>query len=719
MTATVSPEPAVSRRKNLLGAVSWVALCAIWLAFEAVGHAQKLPSVLVAGDPVAPSPVDDKGQLLPGTGLCAAYRFLGPPQSQGGPDPALYFKPRASGFPNLGVEDFPDSVNDFMDGKTGASSSTPRNDASLLTPFDLTNFFEGLGINSKGDFVGTPGCPTVDVKDYGCWFPAAPTDTTVLAGSFGARFRGFVNILPEWVNQTIHFGFLTDEAVAMHIFTKAKAPGGPTRYTVISRGIYGTISKYRVSNGVLFRKAGIYPIEVTYAQYGQAASLEMAVLVGSGSGFSSELDEPADDPKTQPLGTHLFVLTHSQPNQFFQTSSGVMSYDGQPSRCRQCPRSLANVPNQPNGTCDAGMFCNEAAVCAPCIGDQFCGKSCKQCIAPEPFCVRDPRDPNGDYTCVECVTDKDCSVGKKCALGKCINPCNCCPGQFCVATDSNKPDAFNCSQCRTNEDCGGGACDLLNGRCTDKVPDCNADDRCGKNCVNCASTKDEKTGLPRPYCLNGEVCVQCRYDSDCGTGTFCRSGDCVPCTDDRHCGPNCKNCGLDYIIGPDGSITSKPPTEKPFCVTPDNRVETAVCVRCKGDKDCGEGGTCDQAAHTCTTKCAGPCPTNQVCDGSKCVECFTNAQCPCGVCVEGQCTPSCETSTDCLGTQCCSKDTKTCIAGRCKPGLTAHGGALCCGTTLVGSTEDPVAPTSNRGLWIASLLALGMLGWPLFRRARG
>ncbi|HNF99786.1 MAG TPA: hypothetical protein PK493_20990, partial [Pseudomonadota bacterium] len=68
--------------------------------------------------------------------------------------------------------------------------------------------------------------------------------------------------------------------------------------------------------------------------------------------------------------------------------------------------------------------------------------------------------------------------------------------------------------------------------------------------------------------------------------------------------------------------------------------------------------------------------------------------------------------------QCCSKDTKTCISGRCKPGLTAHGGALCCSGTQVGSTDDPIAPGPNRGLWMGSLLTLLLLGWSTLRKVR-
>ncbi|MFO0656603.1 MAG: outer membrane exchange protein TraA family protein [Polyangia bacterium] len=712
MQPQIFPERAALRRGTVAGRCWLTLLLTLWgLTFGAAqsASAQKLPPVTVTGDPVAPNPRDSKGNIAPGTGLCSAFRLVG-----AGADPTMIFKPRGAGFPNSGTTDFPDSVNAFMDGMTGGPMSGARVDITMLSPFDLTNFVDLPGLDSKGDFISTRNCPSYMGKDNGCWFPGAPQDTTILQNPFGSRFRGFINILPEWVNQGIHFGFYTDDAVAMYIYTKAKPPSGPDAKLVISRGISGPYSKYRVTNLVYFKKAGLYPIEITYAQYLQNAVLEMVVLFDSSF---TDIDEVVN-LGTSPLGTYRFALDYTQPTQFFQTASGVLPFDGQPNRCKQCPRSLANIPNQPSGTCDPGMFCNEAAVCAPCIGDQFCGKSCKECLAPEPFCIRDPRDPGGDYQCAECRDDMDCTAGRKCLQGKCVNPCNCCPGQFCIPTDPSKPDVRNCSQCRTDTDCGAGKCDLLNGRCIDKIPDCNTDDRCGKSCVSCPdSTKNDPQGV-RPFCLNGEVCVQCRYDADCKVGTFCRSGDCVPCSDDRHCGPNCKTCGIDYVIASDGTISSKPPTDKPFCYTPDNRVDTATCVRCRNDKDCGEGGTCDATTHQCSNTCATPCPPNQVCSGGKCVECFTNAQCPCGICVDGTCTPNCESSSDCLGTQCCSKDTKTCISGRCKPGLTAHGGALCCSGTQVGSTDDPIAPGPNRGLWMGSLLTLLLLGWSTLRKVR-
>ena len=117
MRALTFPKRACFRRRSTS---TWSRLC-FWVTLFCLGawplhdaEAQKLPTVTITGDPVAPNPRDDKGKILPGTGLCAAFRLLGT-----GGDPNTVFKPRGAGFPNSGATDFPDSVNAFMDGTTG------------------------------------------------------------------------------------------------------------------------------------------------------------------------------------------------------------------------------------------------------------------------------------------------------------------------------------------------------------------------------------------------------------------------------------------------------------------------------------------------------------------------------------------------------------------------------------------------------------------------
>ncbi|MFO0575552.1 MAG: hypothetical protein U1A78_16275 [Polyangia bacterium] len=409
---------------------------------------------------------------------------------------------------------------------------------------------------------------------------------------------------------------------------------------------------------------------------------------------------------------------------FFQTHTGVLS-DATPESCQQCPRSAVNVheaPDAMNRVCKKGSYCNEAAVCAPCIGDRFCGSSCKECAAPEPYCVRDPRssDPNADLTCVECRADADCKQGLKCVRGTCKNPCSCCPdAPFCTETDAkNHPGVSNCSQCRNDGDCGAGrACDLLNGRCVDALPDCREDSRCGPDCKSCPEiSKDEPRG-PRPYCLYGQVCVQCRFDYDCKAGSYCRSGDCVPCTHDRHCGPSCTSCGRAFELAADGETVISVRTDKPYCLVPNGELDSATCVRCLTDAQCGTGGRCNPSTHECENTCQASCPAGQLCDGEKCVECLTSSQCPCGQCQDGACTATCADTTDCGGTQCCQQSTGQCVREKCGPG-SAAGGALCCGVgrgagvaELDGGTGGARTSRGTQlliGLWIVGALLGGL-----------
>ncbi|MFO0573012.1 MAG: outer membrane exchange protein TraA family protein [Polyangia bacterium] len=719
--------PSLQRTSKRLRAGNWA--LGLWLtlgALVAAGSAeaqQQLNPITIdaSEEPIAPPPLDDMGQIRSGQGLCGAFRA--DPNADGN-----IFRLRNSNYPSMGKDDLLDDVNRFMDGMSGSMAAGVRSDGTLETAFDLTNNTYLTNLSATGDYSNTPGCPKhpnpgVGIS-MGCDFPPT-TKTGNLEQGFATRFRGFINIRPEWVKQQLHFGFFTDDAVSAAVWAKKVDPTDKTkftlsRYTVISRGAAVGKTQFRVSNGITFPKAGLYPIEVVHVSYDSAAILEFAVLPIS---VFNDLDETPN--VGMPLPSLGFSFEFTQPKNFFQTASGALSYDGQPSKCKQCPRNLVNQSTLPPGTCDPGMYCNEAALCSPCVGDKFCGKSCKECTAPEPFCVRDPTrsDPDRDYTCVQCRDDGDCSQGLKCVKGQCKNPCNCCPdAPHCVVTDPLKhPDVRNCSECRTDSDCGEGRkCDLINARCVTALPDCREDNRCGAGCVNCPEvSKDEPNG-PRPYCLYGQVCAQCRFDYDCKAGTYCRSGDCVPCTHDRHCGPSCKSCGLGYEIATDGDSVVSVRTDRPYCLTPNGQVEAATCVRCLTDSQCGAGGKCNPSTHECENKCQVTCPAGQLCDGSKCVECLTSSQCPCGQCQDGACTATCADTSDCNSTQCCQKSTGQCVREKCGPG-SAAGGALCCGVSSVAPGGEPVESghgSRSRGPLLALLGALGLLGALRLRRAR-
>ncbi|MGZ3457069.1 MAG: outer membrane exchange protein TraA [Archangium sp.] len=652
----------LSRRMAALVAMLLVAL-------PVVGHAEQLSSVVITGDPVAPSPAQ------PGTGLCTASRIS--------TNPSADFPQSNSGF-NAGV-------NAFLETAPGSSNNPNARVLSVLrTLFDLSNnYISGQQKLSYGDFVdAVPGCPS-----GGCGFFVNDTST-----SFATRLRGYLNVTPDMVGLPVHFGFYADDAVALTIYDR-----NSRIYPVFNRPPQLGYPTWRTTNSVTFMKPGLYSVEVLYAQVGEHAALEMSVLLGTFSDF----ERPANQTPVVSLRDAGFALVG--PTSFYQTESGRPSYPDL-NQCQQCNRQYANTAG--NNGCDPGYYCNGAALCAPCDSSLFCGDTCSPCGASTPLCLNrngsftcvqcsdDSQCPNGrcdpatnecrgcktdsncpsgqhygtDNECHQCTTDSQCPRGQVCADNTCQScstkdscagtSCNCCPGGLKCAPPS--PGASpTCVECTSDADCSEGKkCDIVNGHCVDKVAECNTSERCGDQCVKCPSD--------RPYCLDGQVCVECRSDLECGDGKFCLSGQCASCTTDKRCGSRCEAC----------------PTQAPFCLT-DGTTAGSSCVGCRQDSDCGPGGSCNSTTHTCgATTCSVTCAAGSVCYGNSCVECFADAHCPCGgTCdtTHNVCTTSCNDSNDCLGVQYCSPTTQQCERGRRKPGTEAQGGSFCCATTSGGT----------------------------------
>ncbi len=707
--------PASSLRN---GRLTWVQLLVAGVVVVGTGGVaqsdpQGLSAVTVNAAPIAALPINpaDSSKYLSGQGLCSAYRST--------TLPGTFFKGRTDGYPTSvasGTEPFAPELNRFMDGELGsATNSGLINYQTMQTPFDLAAF-ASLGLNTDGDFLNTRGC---EPSTAGCAFPASGPNNVKLP-PFGSRYRGFFRVTNELAGQQIHFGFTTNSAVALRFWPKQPTSDGSTPpYEIIVRPSENGQADFRVSNSIIFKNPGLYAVEILHASANDAARLEMAITTLSFTDFDER-----SGVGTMPLGPNRGGFQLTTPEQFFQRLDGALAFPGKPADCQQCPRRFAG---QPKGSAEVGcpscMACNEAAVCQICNTASSCGCTCAPCEGSTPYCTGDPTDLNSLH-CVECEKDEQCGSGQNCVENKCVGFCPCCESpKFCTATDTvNKPSAKNCSACRTSTDCpDGGYCDLINGRCLPKAPEHNSDRDCGLNAVNCVeSTKNDR--VPRKLCMNGEVCVQCRYDADCDRGNYCRSGDCIPCRDDRHCGASCGSCGMKYIVdAASGDVVSSTMTNTPVCYAPPapNEQQPApapTCVECLSDAHCGNGGICDLASHTCSKRveCSASCPANQICSGGGCVECLTSSQCPCGQCAAGICTASCGDTSDCLSNQCCSQETATCISGRCKPGLTAHGGALCCDATAggVGGATDPAAPVRSRtALWLmlAALVTLAAL----------
>jgi hypothetical protein len=113
----------------------------------------------------------------------------------------------------------------------------------------------------------------------------------------------------------------------------------------------------------------------------------------------------------------------------------------------------------------------------------------------------------------------------------------------------------------------------------------------------------------------------CNNDGDCAKfgASWCgTTGTCVPCNVDAHCGSSCQNCGAAWYCG---------------------------------------GGSCQpcNTAQKCGQSCVGCGPPMPVCNGSSCVECAGDGDCPVGRprCSSGSCV-ECSIDSDCGSSQWCN-----------------------------------------------------------------
>ncbi|MCY1082127.1 outer membrane exchange protein TraA family protein [Archangium lansingense] len=370
----------------------------------APSSAEQLPTVVVTGDPVAPSPSQ------PGTGLCSMSRIS--------TDPATDFPQSNSSFAG--------GISTFLEALPGASNPNARVTSVLRTQLDLSNNNISGQQLSLGDFVNAvPGCPS-----GGCGFFVNDAST-----SFATRLRGYLNVTADMVSVPVHFGFYVDDAVAFSIYDRSARS-----YPVINRPPQLGFPTYRTTNSVTFAKPGLYPVEVLYAEIGEHAALEMSLRVGTFSDF----ERPANQAPVIKLNAEGFNLV--APEMFYQSETGQPSFP-ELDKCVQCSRQYANTAG--NNGCSAGYYCNGAAVCDVCDTPIFCGASCSPCGQATPFCVARSRD----HVCAECRQSEDCTAPDACHVGVCDAAGTCsfpavtdgtaCPGGTCQAGVCMPPDAGN------------------------------------------------------------------------------------------------------------------------------------------------------------------------------------------------------------------------------------------------------------------------------------
>ncbi|XYI03410.1 outer membrane exchange protein TraA family protein [Sorangium sp. So ce1128] len=336
---------------------------ALSLALGASGSAIAAP-VIIAGEPVAPLPVAG------GTGLCGAHR------PSAGPEDDFYA--RSTDGPR-----FIEAVNAFID-----AAGPDLVSFSVRTPLDFSNNNAAGQQWSYGDFRdAVAGCPT-----GGCDF--RENDPGV---SFGMRLRGYLAVLPEHVDEPLHFGIYADDAVALVIYDAAQAA-----YPVLVQSPVLGVPTWRMTNTVTFAREGLYPVELLYAGIAEHSALEVSLLKGEFEDF--QLGAAATGSAS--LAESGFALL--APASFHQTvPGGALMPEGD--ACAQCSREHTDQAGAMTG-CDPGAYCNSAALCAPCAVDAFCGPSCRPCGGERPRCVL----VEGTPACVACAGDADCGAGEVC-----------------------------------------------------------------------------------------------------------------------------------------------------------------------------------------------------------------------------------------------------------------------------------------------------------------
>lgn len=625
----------VWRRMNLRsGNVQRVCLASL-ISVGVLARPAQADSVYVSG-PVGPV-IDVKTK---GSGLCIASSV----STQSGIEFAL------------DESDYRNGINAFME-----AQQANRDEHVVRSALDLSNHH--TPVTSNGDFVGFTPC----ANKGGCDF----FDDDDVA--FASRLRAFLNVTDDLVNQDIHVGFYVDDAVSLTIFDN-----DGDRYPVVIRPPVLGAPTWRLTDSVVFEQPGLYPVEILYVQFVEDAALEMSYFVGKRADF----ERAATEKPIIKLNDVGFVLFPADA--FYHTVTGTPSFPDIDT-CRQCDRDVVDQPDAEHD-CGTGHYCNQAALCAPCDNDDFCGPGCTPCTEDMPFCLA---PDGGDYQCFECRTDEDCEQrymmnGYLChpenrTCGECLtdehcergdycdnqtctpcssnercagNSCNCCPDsddgtpRQCAPVDPGGPPV--CMECASDADCATGICDVQIGRCVQQQARNERADCCGSDCVSCPS--DHPFCLPGPL---GTACAQCRWDTDCDDGAFCQSGVCLPCNTDRHCGTRCERCAGDT----------------PFCrsaLTP----ALSICVGCEHDAQCPRGDcnpTTNQCDPPCTLSCAGDTP---YCADDQCLECLADTHCACnGTCDPERytCSSSCVSNADCSGYEHCAWnddfDDKRCVLG--------------------------------------------------------
>jgi outer membrane exchange protein TraA len=285
--------------------------------------------VVLSGGPIAPAPATVSG----GQGLVVA------------------FAPVADAVTEIGASATPGDFTSRVWGVIGAKTNAR---GGVLTLLDRSNQ-NSTGLQSSyGDFIGSvPGCPAP-----GCSFEGAPTTEPLAStSSWASGYRGYLVVSADLVGRDVHIAVRGDDGFELTVCDQIGC------HLVIERGLsYGTTS-WRYSRTVRFPSAGLYPVEVGYAEVAEHAALEVSAFVGPFADVAGPVSS------TQSFASAGFTLLG--PERFLQTEDGLASVQS-----RLCPRSDTGHVSP---DCPPSSYCNRAAVCAPCTTVDACGSECQPC----------------------------------------------------------------------------------------------------------------------------------------------------------------------------------------------------------------------------------------------------------------------------------------------------------------------------------------------------
>ncbi len=275
------------------------------------------------------------------------------------------------------------SVDDAL-GSLNQTSSRLSEDARSSRVFSLVNFKNNEPV-AIGDFSDDVLFPYSD--NAGATPPGNDRN-------FAVRLRGYINVdasdLPG-LQRTI--GLFADDGARLQI-------GGAL---VTVPDVDQRLSSRRIRQ-VQYGAAGMYPIELVYYQNGSNAVLELS---------QSDQWVPENTKLTNLRELGFTLIGAPRPNLFVNTELYTARAGSAPS-CTECAT---------DATCGKGNYCVKdwgrtppEGLCQECNVSDHCGPDCRACSSSRRICHQG--------SCVQCLSDADCSLGDHCntAIHSCETP---------------------------------------------------------------------------------------------------------------------------------------------------------------------------------------------------------------------------------------------------------------------------------------------------------